>query len=604
MRRHLVSSLGLIVILALLALLIYLRTQVVEAKIGTYIACTDCFDLAVVKADLVMVSLAAGVLLLAGLPRPDWPGRLLQAGLGLVLLIHLADVVVFRLFNSRLFLSDAQLFIKDYAAVWDQFSSGMGGTWPTLGILLCVLLVFTGLVLLRPMRTRGQRLALLVILLLSLSAPVVLPTETYVNDWAVTNVFAANLATTERQRYSDAAADELRTAAARQQTMTTTTSQPGAGGRNVIVIMLESWSLWHSALFGGSSNWTPQLDDAALGGLRFTNFHSIGFSTDKGLVGILAGQPLWAPFLHWFETPPFHSMWGIERTLPSVFSDQGYHTAFLTTGPLDIYQKGLWLQDLGFDYVEGNEHPFYQDQPRYAFGAASDQALYQRAAAWLEQATAPYLLVLETVTTHQPYMDPDSGQRSLQLAMQYADREFGAFLRQLRHSGYFDTGVLLVLSDHRSMTPIPPDERERFGDNVHSQIPAFIIGEGFTAGSSNGHVHSQADLVPSFDAWLNGSAELAPLQANMFAPAPAPNCAFHSRGDRRGLVEVICSHGRGQVVLEGDATRFVRHQQLGSDDRQAILNRLGVLRLEGLARHAEYQQREAAEPGNQPATGQ
>jgi len=600
-RSTLISTIGLLIVFGVCAGLIFVRAQIVDAKIGTYIACLDCFNLAVLKADLVMFSLTAGILLVAGLIRPSWLGRVLHFGLGILFLIHATDLVVFQLFTSRLFLSDAALFAGSYAALWNQFSTGMGGWLPASTILLSVILMFVLLVCMPPVRNFSARLALVSILMITIAAQALLDTEPYVNEWAVTNVFSANFATTERKRYSEPEASRLMAAAEPERKVVSVPGADAGGGRNVILVMLESWSSWHSELFGGDQSWTPRLDAAARRGLRLTNFHSIGFSTDKGLVGVLAGQQIWSPFLHWFETPPFHSMWGVERTLPAVFNKQGYQTAFLTTGPLDLYQKGAWLLDLGFDYVEGNEHPFYAKQPRYAFDAASDEALYQRALQWQAQANAPWLLVLETVTTHQPYEDPETGERSLERAMRYADRELGAYLDILEQSGYFENGILMIVSDHRSMTPIPASEREAFGPGVHSRVPAFIIGNGFAPDSVDSRVYSQADLVPSFELWMSGHTILFPHQASMLGVMRDPaqpvsaepgNCAFHSRGDLRGRVEVICNAGHGQVRLDGDRTRFVYSEGLDENLQTEILTSLAVLRLKGWQRQQRHEQKE------------
>jgi hypothetical protein len=199
--------------------------------------------------------------------------------------------------------------------------------------------------------------------------------------------------------------------------------------------------------------------------------------------------------------------------------------------------------------------------------------------------------VLETVSTHQPYKDPLTGKRSLEKAMKFADRAFGDFMLALDRSGYFSDGILIVVSDHRSMTPIPLEELETFGTDAHSKVPAFIVGTGFDAGTADHRVCSQADLVPSLEYWLRGRTRLGALQSLMWngpsspPQAAAPNCAFHSRGDLRGLVEVICNQGRGQVRLDGDQTRFTHYEGLTPPDREQVLRTLAVLRLEGSQRH-------------------
>jgi len=590
------SIVSLTVVFVLLAALVFLRILLVQRNIGNYIACPGCFDYPVIVADLPMFSLAAGLLLVAGLLPPGWLGRLLHAVFGVALLIYATDLLVFRLFNSRLFMSDAALYAANPAAVWDQFQGGLGGTLPGIALLIALLLPIVLLAYLPPVRDRSLRWLLTTILVISLTAGFVLKPPPYVNAWAVDNVFAANLTTSERVRYSADFTAKITAKPSPQTQLHALSARGAAQGRNVILIMLESWSAWHSELFGGQENWTPRLDAAATSGLRFTNFHSIGFSTDKGLVGILAGQQIWAPFLHWFQTPPFHSMWNVPVTLPKIFKSQDYYAAFLTTGPLDIYQKGSWLRNLGFDYVEGNEHPFYAKLPRYAFEAASDQALYDRANQWRVDTAQPYLLVLETVTTHQPYIDPESGEQSLEKAMKFADRAFGTFLDTLIDSGFFENGVLMVTSDHRSMTPIPARELDAFGQATHSRIPAFIMGKGFGPGAEQAAVLSQSDIVPTFGFWLNGEITLQPLQALMFGAETVSeavedqlNCALHSRGDQRGLVEVLCNLGYGQVRMDGDNSRFNTSGGLSDADLAQVLQTLAVLRIEGLRRDELWQ---------------
>ena len=358
----------------------------------------------------------------------------------------------------------------------------------------------------------------------------------------------------------------------------------------MIVVLVESWSSWHSLQFGGALDWTPEFDAAARRGLQFKNFHAIGFSTTNGLVGILAGQKIWSPFLHLFESPPFYSMWGVDKSLPRVFARSDYTTAFLTTGPVSLYRKGEWMSDLGFQYVEGNEHPFYADEERYAFNAPSDAALYQRGLQWMQSASDPFLLVLETVTTHQPYTDPDSGEHSLEKSMKFADHAFGDFLKELDTNGFFEQGLLVVASDHRSMTPVSAAELERFGQGTFSRVPAFMIGKGQEPGSIDDRVLSQSDLVPSFEWWLTGAINLGQHDAVMLNDSDTTKCAFHARGDRRGLLEVICPEGYAQVRMEGDKTRFLQSDGFSESRKQSILYTIARERLAGMHRQQQTEQ--------------
>ena len=587
-RSKLIELLFATCLFAVLATLIWIRAGLVDHNIGIYIACENCFNLSVLHSDLVMFYLASGALLLSGLIRARLPGRFLHLLVGLVIVFYIADLLVYHLFNYRLFLSDVALYFAEWSTVWDQFSSGVGSIGTAVLILMAVLGLLLFLFLMPAARGLPARTFLFAALLTTLITDLVLESPPFVNSWATENLFRANMRTGERVRYSPAFAAHFARSVRPEEHQQVYGAEPQSG-RNVIVVLLESWSTWHSRAFGGFYDWTPRLDAAAQRGLKFTNFHSIGFATVNGLVGILGGQDIWSPFLPLFERSPFHSMWGIEKTLPRVFANAGYETAFLTTGPISLYQKGDWMRNLGFSHVEGNEHPSYAGEKLYAFRSPSDTALYRRGADWMQTAGQPYLLVLETVTTHQPYIDPDSGERSLEKAMRYADRAFGEFLVMLEATDFFEKGLLVVVSDHRSMTPVFKQELEQFGPGALSRVPAFVIGREILPATVDDRVLSQGDLVPTFELWLSGAARFGPEDANMLDNSGSGKCAFHERGDRRGLLAVICPEGHGQVFLEGDKTRFIESMGLNEERQQAILDIVTRERLAGLHRHQQTQ---------------
>lgn len=570
---------------SILAGLVALRAFLVFRSIGKLIACPHCFHVEIVLADLLSFAALASLLLLASCSVYRPLTRLIHLLCGVLILITAADVMVYHLYATRLLMVDVALFISEWVAVWNQFSTGMGGLAGALVILTLVAAFLVFLWWMPSARTRTFRLTLSAVIAVSLAASAFFQRAPYVHDWAVENVFVANMSTPSTNRYSPEVEERILASEVPRETWRKKGGAPGRG-RNVILVIIESWSAWHSTLFRGFRDWTPQLDDAARDGLRLEHFHSIGFSTDKGLVGILGGQQIWAPFRHWRDTASFHSMWGIEESVPGAFNAHGYHAAFLTTGPSNLYDKGDWLRALGFDFVEGGEHPFYEGRDTFAFGAAPDRALYERAAQWMATAPQPWFLTLETVTSHQPYIDPETRKRSLEGVIRYTDREFGTFLAGLRADGFFDNGMLVVVSDHRTMTPIAPRELEQWGAAAHSRVPAFIIAPEFEPGSVQRTVFSQADLAPSFEWWLSGEVRLKPFQGVIFDPAfEGESCAFYSRADRRALVEVFCNGSHGSVILDGDHTRFVGPNDLSPERREQVLRVIARERLEARQRH-------------------
>lgn len=570
--------------LTLFCALFLLRAWVVEDHYGQALACQGCFFVPALVQDL-WVLVIAGILLLVAVLAP-W--RLLSSAatlvLGVLFLAYVTDVYILHAFGIRLFLADVALYGLNADLVFEQFSSWAGGQLPTFLILAALLGIALIPALLPLSRSPWVAGSLAGVVLAAASTAALIDEVDFVNSWIYANFLQANSQTTESVRYSKTEA-KRRKAAYEEHFPARCVNAP-VDHRNVILLIVESFSNYQSRLFGGHLDWTPGLDAVAEGNVRFTQVHAGGFSTVEGLVNILGGVRLWAPFQHLFNSVGFSSAWGIESSLVRSFAAADYHTAFLSTSPLNFLDWGEWLTDVGFDYVEGQQHPFYEDWPKVSFHAAADEALYRRALEWMEtERKHPYFLVLETVSTHQPFIHPDTGEYDMEGTFRYADRWAAWFHDRLQERGYFEDGVLVLLGDHRSMTPVSQAEYESFGRKAASLIPLILVDHRWSGPQVVERVQGQADLLPGFRQRLFGEVCLDGAQTALFEDDDAPpGCAFHLRGTPRGLVDVFCDDGWGQVRLDGDHTRFVESRGLSRSRMDHLLDVIAVERLNGLER--------------------
>lgn len=351
----------------------------------------------------------------------------------------------------------------------------------------------------------------------------------------------------------------------------------GQGARNdVILVVFESLSMYHSALFSGINDWMPEFDAASKTGLRLSHFYANGVSSEQGLVSLLTGEPPIAKgiegsvtILEQFRNPA--------QTVPRMLHDQGYDTAFLTTGNLGFLRKGSWLKDIGFDLAEGHDASYYKGMKRYQFDAAPDDALYGRALLELQQhRERPLFLTLETVTTHLPNIDPESGAQSQELTYRYADRQLGRFVRDLRARGFFEHGDLIITADHRAMVPLSNEERIRYGDRAYVRIPMTVMGAGIRSGEDAGS-YSQADLLPSLHHWLGKDSGCVGANQGIFLPTAVhtPQCIYTNRSYNVNDVFIHCGKEDFEVNLNGDKTQYVGAAPTAPD----LLNETHRLRL-------------------------
>ena len=560
---------------------LWVLQQLSEAALG----CRACVVPGVLRSDLPLLALAGALFALSFmLGHRLW--SILWRILAIVLwLVYLADVAVTAQFATRLSLADIRIYLAQPEVVWQHLGSIGKGQWllalSGLGVIMMLLI---------PQAHRTMSRLVVMSMPLIWGAVGVLgwfiPYPGYVHDWAVRNVLAANLPNGISSPYSSASIEKARHA------VLPFTCGPGLGAReNIVILIVESWSPYHSAYWGGLNDWTPRLDALARRGQAFKRFHAGGYNTNEGLIALLTGMSLVLPITPPSQARAFETAWDRPHTLPKQLRVAGYHTHFITSGDLGFTRKGEWLLDIGFDRVEGHDHPDYDGVPRLHFSAVADDILYARARrliAELHEGEKEFLAVVESVSSHHPFVHPYTGQRDEEAVMRYVDAAAADFIEALENDDFFDNGVLVVVSDHRAMTFVSRAEVQQFGRAAASRIPAFILagnrGNDKLVPEAGYEIHTllhQADLPRTL---LNRVSDEVCATANhrdMLAHSDdSSRCIFHARGDHRDRIDVLCGHADGTVEVAGDDTRFVEHAGLSGAERQEMMNRIAAQRLQ------------------------
>ncbi|NOQ77601.1 MAG: sulfatase-like hydrolase/transferase [Methylococcaceae bacterium] len=344
---------------------------------------------------------------------------------------------------------------------------------------------------------------------------------------------------------------------------------------NIIIVMIESLSMYHSQYFSGLQNWMPELDQISKKGKSFPNFYANGVSTEDGLISVLTGLPPIPKGSVKTETI-FEQFQNVKQSIPMLLNGLGYHTLFLTTGNLGFLNKGEWLDNIGFQHREGHDAPFYNGMKRIHFDAAPDAALYARAIELIQQeekTTTPFFITLETVSTHHPHVEPDMGLRSEEKVFNYADKALGDFYSALEKNDFFQNGYLIITSDHRAMMPLRDNEFTRYGDEAFARIPLTMIGRDMKG--KEDRAFSQTDILPSLRHWLAKGEQCFDDNQGLFIPKQIqePDCIYTRRSYSPDKVFVKCKSEKYTIQLDGDQTHFL------NKGPSKILEQLHKLRL-------------------------
>jgi arylsulfatase A-like enzyme len=219
---------------------------------------------------------------------------------------------------------------------------------------------------------------------------------------------------------------------------------------NVLLLVIDTLRADHVGAYGGRAQ-TPNIDDLARQGLRFTRFYPEAMATVPARRSIMTGQRVW-PFRGWHEWPDLNSTPGWEpirdpsTTFTSALRQAGYWTAYVTDNPFigfaspyRSFRRGFnsflrvggqlggdapltrasrrrlhhWLvPELREPHIEKRVHQFLAAGHEYWEDESRSWAarVYTAAASALDVAAAhqPFALVADTFEPHEPWTPPRS----------------------------------------------------------------------------------------------------------------------------------------------------------------------------------------------------
>ena len=227
----------------------------------------------------------------------------------------------------------------------------------------------------------------------------------------------------------------------------------------------------------------------------------------------------------------------------------------MTTGPLSFLEKKSFLEDVGYRRITGSE--FFSDKKKYTFYSAADEHLYNAALDeihLLQNSDKPYFLTLLTISQHLVYYTPYGVGKSNMY--KYTDDTVGNFYNSLLETGFFESGILLIVGDHRKMTPLEEGEYEKFGLSAHGRIICSVVGKGIPENLIDNNIYQQTDIYYSLKRMIADKFINAPPYNDLLLGSVQRPYATHSLFSNRSSLVVITDENTCKASLNGDDTAF------------------------------------------------
>lgn len=282
---------------------------------------------------------------------------------------------------------------------------------------------------------------------------------------------------------------------------------------NVILVILESFSNKLIGSLGGIPDLTPGLNKLCYEGITFTGFFATGNRSDKGLSGIMAAYPAL------LNTSLLNQMEKARNLdfLPRYFNSKGYSAAFYYGGDINFYNTRLLLIQAGVtNLVSKNDFPSkIRNMSKWG---VPDEFLYNRFFDDLSVAQQPFLRMVYTISSHDPFDVPFKrihgiGMRNRYLnSVAYADSCLYDFVGKLKNSPIWDNTLLIITSDHGSVEPGPttPMDPESY------RIPMIWTGGVVDTTLFVSNISMQTDLAFTLAKQMGWETILSPYSKNIF----------------------------------------------------------------------------------------
>ena len=285
--------------------------------------------------------------------------------------------------------------------------------------------------------------------------------------------------------------------------------QPDPGplaGRNLVLIILESFATEYTGLENGGLGYTPFLDSLARAGIWFPHHFANGRTSRDALPSVLASIPAWME--ESFSSSPYLSV--RNEGLGKSLKREGYQTAFFHGGKNGTMSFDLYSRLAGFDRYFGlNEYPNQGDYD--GNWGIFDEPFLQFVNQELSQMQQPFAAGIFTLSSHQPYTIPKKWKGKLRKgplpvheAVNYADAALRGFFASAQKQPWFAQTVFVLTADHTQENSDPAYR------NLPGQfdVPLIVFAPGYTF---------PADTAR----WLQHS-DIAPLLRDLLLKKPAP----------------------------------------------------------------------------------
>ncbi len=284
--------------------------------------------------------------------------------------------------------------------------------------------------------------------------------------------------------------------------------------KNVVLIILESFSKEFIGSLSGRKTYTPFLDSLIKQSVVFENAFANGKKSMEGIPAIVAGIPTL------MNEPYITSTYGSNKinSLPNLLKEQGFQSAFYHGGTNGTMGFDAFCNIAGYDkYIGRTEYNNEKDFDGN-WGIWDDKFL-QFFSSSLNTTNEPFFSTVFTLSSHHPYNVPnefksmfEEEELPIHKSIRYADYSLRKFFEEASKAKWYNNTLFVLVADHTGVS------NDGFYNNSVGtfEIPIIFYSPAMLKPERITKVAQQIDIMPSVLSLLNYPKDYFAFGNNLF----------------------------------------------------------------------------------------
>jgi phosphoglycerol transferase MdoB-like AlkP superfamily enzyme len=296
----------------------------------------------------------------------------------------------------------------------------------------------------------------------------------------------------------------------------------GFRAKNVVIIVLESFSKQFTGLDGKFKSYTPFLDSLMQHAYVCNNAYANALHSAEGIPAVIAGIPALTvePF-----TTSYYGMNSI-TALPNLLAPKGYSSAFYHGGTNGTMNFDILCANAGYQHYYGRSE--YNNEKDYDGNwGIWDEPFLQYTASGLSKMKQPFVSTVFTLSSHDPFNVPEQykdvlpkGELKILQCIAYTDMALRKFFARISREPFFNNTVFIITPDHCSLQTQTLADHSNLG---FYRIPLMLYAPGDTTMTGvNSNLTQQIDILPTVLDYLGYDKPFFALGNSMFNPPAKP----------------------------------------------------------------------------------